>query len=224
MDQMMGVKEPMPDDALPPAPPATTSAKIRDALALARTVAGLIAGKPVAEIQLRVMRDQWGEPLGEISGEQFSALCLPAGEAGEIVVSGDHVLQGYLGGHGDAETKFRVAGRVWHRTGDAGRLWLLGRCIARVTDSRGSIWPFAVECAAMADARVRRAALASVAGRRVLAVEGEGLTADDPALKAALAWASLNRIAPLARLPVDKRHNAKIDYPALRALLELTAR
>lgn len=187
--------------------------------------AGLLAGQPVAEIELRVLREQWGTPLGALSEAEFAARWVPAGEAGEIVVSGEHVLSGYLQGRGDAETKFRVGGSVWHRTGDAGRLdaegrlWLLGRCSAQVTDARGSLWPFAVECSALGDLRVRRAALASVRGRRVLAVEGENLERGDAALLQALAWAKLDRLVPVKRLPVDRRHNAKIDYPALAALL-----
>lgn len=188
--------------------------------------AGLLAGRPVAEIELRILREQWGTPLGALSAGEFSGQCMPVGEVGEIVVSGDHVLTGYLHGRGDAETKFHVAGRVWHRTGDAGRLdvegrlWLLGRCSARVTDARGSLWPFAVECAALGDVRVRRAALASVAGRRVLAMEGAGLKAGDETLLKSLAWAEIDRLVPVKRLPVDRRHNAKIDYPALAKLLE----
>lgn len=42
MDQMMGVKEPLPEGALPPPPPATTAAKLRDALNLVGTVIGLV--------------------------------------------------------------------------------------------------------------------------------------------------------------------------------------
>ncbi len=192
--------------------------------------AGLLAGKPVAEIELRVLRDQWGMPLGARSEGEVAGQCVPTGEVGEIAVRGEHVLSGYRQGRGDAETKFRVAGRVWHRTGDAGRLdaegrlWLLGRCSARVTDARGSLWPFAVECAALGDARVRRAALASVAGRRVLAVEGRELELDDARLLKALAWAELDRLVLVKRLPVDRRHNAKIDYPALAKLLEAANR
>jgi acyl-CoA synthetase (AMP-forming)/AMP-acid ligase II len=188
--------------------------------------AGLLAGKPVEEIELRILRDQWGTPLGALSEVEFASRCVPAGEAGEIVVSGEHVLSGYLQGRGDAETKFRVARQVWHRTGDAGRLdaegrlWLLGRCSARVTDARGSLWPFTVECAALSDPRVRRAALASVGGRRVLAVEGAELEAGDEKLLKSLAWAEIDRLVPVKRLPVDRRHNAKIDYPALTKLLE----
>lgn len=34
-----------------------------------------------------------------------------------------------------------------------------------------------------------------------------------------LAWAGLDEIRPVQHIPVDKRHNAKIDYPRLRKML-----
>src|SRR5262249_55704208 len=57
---------------------------------------GLPAGAPVPEIKLCVVRDRWGTPRGKIGGEEFAREILPAGDAGEIVVAGDHVLPGYL--------------------------------------------------------------------------------------------------------------------------------
>lgn len=186
---------------------------------------GLLAGRPVPEISLRIVREQWGRPIAPLTAAEFAALSLASGEAGEIVVSGGHVLPGYLHGHGDEETKFRVDGTVWHRTGDAGWLdeagclWLLGRCSARVTDARGTLWPFAVECAARQHPKIRRAALAGFDGRRILAIEpakpGEIFTTAALALE----WAQLDEIRTVPRIPMDKRHNAKVDYPALRALL-----
>ena len=144
-------------------------------------------------------------------------------------MSGAHVLPGYLGGVGDADTKIRVGTTVWHRTGDAGnldlsgRLWLLGRCSARVVDSHGAIYPFAVECAALTTAGVRRSALVSLAERRVLVVELERTAGDvRAALLARLAWAFIADVIVVASLPVDRRHNAKIDYPALKALINRT--
>ncbi|MHB9025468.1 MAG: AMP-binding protein [Armatimonadota bacterium] len=189
---------------------------------------GLLAGPPVPEIDLRILRQQWGESVGPFTGEEFAGACLPAGEAGEIVVSGAHVLPGYLHGQGDAETKFRVDGVPWHRTGDAGylddrgRLWLLGRCQARVEDARGILYPFAVEVAALAHPGVRRAALAAPAGRRMLVLElsGDMARIDLAKLSAALSWAGLDTIRLLRHIPVDARHNAKIDYPALYELLK----
>jgi len=199
---------------------------------------GLLAGWPVREIKLKVIPDQWGKPIAGLTHSEFANMCLWAGEAGEIVVSGEHVLTGYLHGHGDEESKFTVDGQRWHRTGDAGyfdsdgRLWLLGRCSSRINDSRGSLYPFTVECIANHYAGVRRSAIISHTGRRILAVEpfealespwlerGLNIGVQFSGLKASLAWAQIDAIQVLRKLPVDKRHNAKIDYPALQALLE----
>ena len=185
---------------------------------------GLLAGVPVPEIRVAILRDQWGRPVGPYTADEFAAQCEPAGRPGEIVVSGDHVLTGYLHGRGDEETKFRVDGVVWHRTGDAGyrdeqgRLWLLGRCSARIEDGRGALYPFAVETAAYQHPAVRRAALVGRAGRRILALECQERA--PPELREALAWAGLDEVRVCPRLPVDRRHNAKIDYPALHKLLD----
>jgi olefin beta-lactone synthetase len=192
---------------------------------------GLLAGVPVPEIEARVMRDRWGAPVGPFTAEGFESLCVPAGEAGEIVVRGGHVLGGYLHGKGDEETKFRVDGGVWHRTGDAGyfdaagRLWLLGRCAARVSDAHGTVYPFAVECAAHFIDGLRRTAFVSHGGRRLLVVEPmEGKTPDAESIRRELAWAKIDEVRVVGRIPVDKRHNAKIDYTALVRMLGSQAR
>lgn len=181
---------------------------------------GLLAGPPVASIALRIMRDQWGTPIGPMTKLEFDGHCLPPEEVGEIVVSGKHVLPGYLNGAGDAETKFDVDGVRWHRTGDLGRLdaqgrlWLMGRASAAIHDSLGVLYPFAAECAAMQVKGVRRAAILQVAGKRVLAVEADGSGVSE-ALRKTMAWAHLDEVRVLASIPMDKRHNAKIDYGSL---------
>ncbi|BAU50278.1 AMP-dependent synthetase [Sulfurifustis variabilis] len=188
---------------------------------------GLLAGRPVPEIGLRILPNRWGEPIGPFLEKEFDRVSLPHGAAGEIVVSGAHVLPGYLHGRGDEETKFDVDGRRWHRTGDAGyiddegRLWLLGRAGARIVDGKGEIYPFPVELAALEQPGVRRAALVSHRGRRVLVVEPSGIgTLHATELKKALAWSALDQVRGVPRIPLDKRHNAKVDYPALRSMLE----
>lgn len=189
--------------------------------------AGLLAGPPVRSIHLRVLPDRWGEPLGPWSEDEIDRRALKPDAPGEIVVSGEHVLTGYLDGRGDAETKIRAGNRVWHRTGDAGyldgqgRLWLLGRCAARVSDGHGDVYPFAVECAASAVGAVRRSAFVLHGGRRVLVVELQGdAGAARRELGSRLAWARLAEIAVVPRIPVDRRHNAKVEYPALRRMLD----
>ncbi len=200
-------------------------AEDRDAM---RRGAGLLAGRPEPSIEVRVIGDRWGTPLGPWSMEEFDGERLGASRTGEIVVSGDHVLAGYLDGAGDAGTKIRVGARVWHRTGDAGslddqgRLWLLGRCSARIEDARGVVYPFAVECAASGITGVRRTAFVLHRNQRVLVVElRHGATADarDDLLRH-LAWAHIDGIRVVPNIPVDRRHNAKVDYPALLELLE----
>lgn len=189
---------------------------------------GLLAGPPVPEIGLKILADHWGKPLGSLSPTEFAAQCLPVGAIGEIVVSGNHVLPGYLQGQGDAETKFRVEGIPWHRTGDAGyldergRLWLMGRCSARIEDAQGVIYPFAVEAAVSEFPGVRRSALVGLQGRRLLLVETEpgwqrGRESELmlQRWREAIAWAKIDEIQRWANIPVDKRHNAKVDYPSL---------
>jgi len=189
---------------------------------------GLLVGEPVGQVDLRIVDNRWGEPFPAMSGREFDKLALRGGPAGEIVVSGPHVLSGYLNGIGDEETKFRVEGEVWHRTGDAGyldasgRLWLLGRAGAVIRDERGTIYPFAAECAASQLPWIERSALASHKGERLLTVQlGPQAPADaEWRVQETLSWAQLDRVVRVPRIPVDRRHNAKIDYPALEKELE----
>ena len=190
---------------------------------------GLLAGRPVPSIALRVIHDQWGKPIPSLNTRQFEQMTTASGEPGEIVVAGDHVLSGYLGGVGDAESKFEVERTRWHRTGDVGymdadgRLWLLGRSSEQIRDERGTLYPFTVECAAMENTSIRRVAVVSITGRRVLAVEtATAISAQE--IRTSLAWAQLDQVIFLDHVPVDKRHNAKIDYPALRRKLANVSR
>lgn len=192
---------------------------------------GLLAGRVEPRVRLAVLRQRWGEPLGPWTQAELEQAHAPAGESGEIVVTGDHVLKGYLGGRGDSETKLRVDGEVWHRTGDAGRLdgqgrvWLLGRCEARIDrGSRGGfVHPFAVEAAVSDVPGLRRSALVERGGRVLLAVEcasEASVRAVVERVRDGLAWSGIDEIRTLGTLPVDARHNAKVDYPALRRAVE----
>lgn len=189
---------------------------------------GLPAGVPVPQVRLRIIADRWGVPIGPFVNADFERVTMRTGEIGEIVVTGPHVLKGYLDGRGDDETKFRVEGEVWHRTGDSGyldeqgRLWLTGRCQSKIADERGSVYPLQVEGAAHAMFDLKRAAFVKSRSRRLLIIEpGCGFTeACSRALQAKLDWARLDGVVRLTRIPVDRRHNAKIDYPALARLIE----
>lgn len=156
---------------------------------------GLLAGHVVAETQLKLVDD-------------------------EILVAGPHVNAGYLDPARDAESKTRDPdGTVWHHTGDAGRLdeagrlWLLGRHAARI----GALYPFQAEAPARTWPGVRQAALVAHGGKAVLAIAGDrDRLAEWTAAAQALGAVEVRRVA---RIPLDRRHGSKIDYPRLRAML-----
>ncbi len=204
--------------------------------AITRSGGGLCAGFPVPEIELRVIGDHWGEPLGPMTREAFDALNLPTDQAGEIVVSGEHVLQGYLDGLGDEETKIRVDGGVWHRTGDAGwvdaagRVWLLGRCAGKLPPfpappglpEDAFRYPFAVECALRESFPGIRMAAVDWHESRLLVVGKSCAPDEQEVIRSKSAELGMHDLVCLESLPLDRRHNAKIDYPALRELLVKT--
>jgi acyl-CoA synthetase (AMP-forming)/AMP-acid ligase II len=189
---------------------------------------GLLVGKPVDSLDVRILSDRWGHDLGTLTTDEFGRLCRAAGDPGEIVVSGNHVLDGYLSGQSRDTNKFRVAETNWHRTGDAGyfdqrgRLWLLGRCSARVDDGHGAIYPLGVEQAALRNPLIRQAAMVSHRGKRVLAVtlRSAGGQPDFSSLLKSLSFANVDSIRIIKRIPMDRRHNSKIDYSELHRLLD----
>lgn len=184
---------------------------------------GLLTGPVEPELELRIMRDSWGTPLPEMTENDFNDICLATGRAGEIVVSGPHVIKGYYQGRGDEETKFRVDGHIWHRTGDSGtldkhgRLWLLGRCNAVITLIERALYPFAIEAAAMQNPMVIRAALCRSGSEVVLCIELEDKLAKDKVITELCETVvdKVNRVEVVDKIPLDSRHNAKVDYTRL---------
>jgi acyl-CoA synthetase (AMP-forming)/AMP-acid ligase II len=178
---------------------------------------GLLAGKPTCGTAVAILREAWGTPRPTLTEAEFDALRMPQGEPGEIVVAGDHVVASYVGGIGNAESKINVAGKVWHRTGDAGamdgqgRLWLLGRCAYRLKD-KPPLYPLQVEAQARATLGPVPLAAARVEDQAVLVIES---TADVQA-----AQFHVDRVVTLTKIPLDRRHQSKVDYASLKTLLQ----
>lgn len=191
---------------------------------------GLPAGFPVRGIHLRIVKDPWPAGTGRLTEPQFGRLCLSPPAAGEIVVHGDHVLGAAVEGQ-IPDDKFLVDGVCWHRTGDAGRvdgqgrLWMLGRCAGRVTDRRGTLYPFQVEQPVLQLPCVRRAALAGAQSRRVLFIEpaGDVRDSDLSEMRRLTAFAEIDEIRCAAKIPMDPRHHAKVDYVALQSMIDTLA-
>lgn len=203
---------------------------------------GLLAGKPIADIELAIVDPQELNSFAKNGGNRkFTRL--PAYATGEIVVRGKHVIKTYLNGNGDAETKFKASGsKVWHRTGDAGyldaqgRLWLMGRCALKISDEKGDLYPFQVEVAASEIQAVRRATCLNADGKRILVVEKKHRTPVqwfaelfDFSRRAApfsstvgdaFTWLRFDEIRMVHSMPLDARHNSKIQYGRLERRLK----
>ncbi|MEM6391276.1 MAG: AMP-binding protein [Planctomycetota bacterium] len=198
-----------------------------DDLAEMQAGRGLLVGAPVPEVELAVVdTDRLAGP--SVSEAALASARCGVGEPGEVLVTGEHVLKGYVDPADDAETKVRVGDRVWHKTGDMatrdseGRLWLLGRASAVMRDGRGTVYPFAIECGARQVEGVKLAAVAALNGRRLLTVELTG-DAGEASVERELGErfaGVIDRVVVLAELPVDGRHNAKVRMPELLRRLE----
>ncbi len=191
---------------------------------------GLLVGKPVEGIEVEVLTDQWGKPIDPVSREVFEAQLLPPNHIGEIVVSGAHVLDSYLEDPYNLLTKIDVEATKWHRTGDAGyfdnigRLWLVGRCAARVANGPECIYPLMIECAARSMRGVCQAALTTHKGRLLLLLEADSHGAIDiDEVRTEISRAGISECRIVKRIPVDRRHHSKIDLIALGKLVKRIA-
>ena len=193
--------------------------------------AGLLAGVPCAPGRIAVVATERGAVFGPFAEDNAPLrLALPPRAVGEIVVAGPHVVPHFLDRADDATTKIRAGATMWHRTGDlgyrdeTGRLWLVGRVAGTIDDARGTLEPLRVECALAYRPEIARCAIAGVDGMRILLVEPlPNRRIDERAIRAAVAFAEIDRVVT-GPVPVDPRHNAKVDYAALQRIVRRYAR
>ncbi len=184
-------------------------------------VYGSTEAEPIAHVEIDEIAEADWEAMaaggGLLAGRPIPEACVEIRDA-EIEVSGPHVNRGYLDPADDASTKVMRDGALWHRTGDAGRLdatgrlWLLGRAEA----ASDGLFPFAVETAALSWPGVRQAALLAGEDRAPrLVIAGSGLDASDLARRARAL--GVPDVVEVRAIPLDRRHNSKVDYARLRA-------
>jgi acyl-CoA synthetase (AMP-forming)/AMP-acid ligase II len=188
---------------------------------------GYCVGPPSERVRAKVIRIQEGPAVLDE---------LPPGEIGELAVTGDHVCRDYYRNPGAVkENKIATLdGAVWHRMGDTGsfdtegRFWIAGRVHSTIHRHGTLVHPQLVEQAAKGnDERIRRIAAVGIEERAVLVVEtatGEELKGD-VADRLAAAGLEVDEIVLTAEpLPVDPRHNSKIDYGRLRMRIDPLSR
>jgi acyl-CoA synthetase (AMP-forming)/AMP-acid ligase II len=194
---------------------------------------GLCVGPPVARIRVRLIRPS-DTPIA-LGAEGWREWDVAPGQVGEIVVSGDHVLEGYIGDpEAERANKIRDGDSVWHRTGDAGRLdgegslWLMGRVGRRVQREGVTWWGLPAEVRALAVEGVRHAAYLGLPDqllgqRAALCVETGYDRIDEPLrqrIVTAVAPHPVDELHAFAHLPRDPRHQSKTDTTALMRELE----
>lgn len=212
-----------------------SGAEILAASARTASGAGNFVGRPAPTCEARVIAIS-DEPVPLWRDE----LLVKPGELGELIVSGPQVTREYaFEPDHTAASKIRDGARVWHRMGDlvrmdeSGAIWFQGRKSHRLETELGVFGPVAVENVFRSHASIARCALVGVGERGrerpVLVVE---LHATDrpnsEAQRASLAaqiraagashplGARVEQVLFRRELPVDVRHNAKIDRGSLK--------
>jgi acyl-CoA synthetase (AMP-forming)/AMP-acid ligase II len=194
---------------------------------------GICVGMPIRQVEVRIIRII-DDPIEDWSDD----LLVGPGEIGEIVVRGPIVTQAYHARpQANALAKIRVPqdSRVMHRMGDlgridtSGRLWFYGRKAHRVETGERTLFPVACEGVINECPEVFRSALVGVgaagAQEAVLCIELESAVDDserDRLTAEVLGICgrhefmnTIRRVLFHPGFPVDRRHNAKIDRPAL---------
>jgi len=196
--------------------------------------AGVCVGRPVARIRV------WILPITDAPLRSAALQSLPAGQVGEITVSGPGVSRAYVG-RAEANRLAKVVldgGEIAHRTGDLGyldeqgRLWFCGRKSQRVRTRAGDLFTEQIEGIFNAHALVYRSALVGVERdgqtEPVLWVEltGAGRRASRAQIRAELlelaqahpGARAIRRILFHPAFPTDVRHNSKIIREKLARL------
>jgi acyl-CoA synthetase (AMP-forming)/AMP-acid ligase II len=200
---------------------------------------GMTEALPVADISLEE-REHVGEGRGVcvgrvvanadviISSYHLQAVSpLEVGVTGEVLVRAPWLSDGY-----DALWFTQSLARTdgWHRTGDVGHLdhennlWIEGRVVHVIHTPFGDVTPVPLEIAAETIHGVERAAAVAVGapGVQQVVIVVEITSGEDGPATRELATAVRAAVAPQAvaavfttkKLPVDIRHNSKIDRTA----------
>lgn len=206
---------------------------LHETAALSAVGHGVCVGNPLPGIEMQVVG-----PIDQASTRRLDFEELPVGELGELIVQGPNISPAYFN---DPESTrknklYDDDGSVWHRLGDVGhrddkgRFWVEGRVSQCLHIQGKRIPPMPVEALFDQHPLVRRSGLVERTRpngdkEAVICVEPwEKLgTAEEVSLKKSLARiakqhpkaAIVSSILISSGLPLDPRHNAKIERPRL---------
>lgn len=183
-------------------------------------------------------------PITVSTADDWKRLEVPRGEVGEVVVSGEHVCRSYYNDD-EAFRKTKIVdvdGRVWHRTGDLGRVdeagnfWMVGRVHNVVVRDGAYLFPVQAEVLMKRQPFARLTAFLGVPdeklGEKTVCVVAPHDAADLEKPETLAGWEKeIRRVLDKNRIPADQvifrpdvpmdlRHRSKVEYGTLRAELQ----
>ena len=169
---------------------------------------GLLAGKIVNEIELKIEKLDNVKDSSELKGE--------------ILVKGENVVNDYLNVKKNPDEN-------WHRTGDMGyinrkgQLILLGRVKGLILIEENIYYPFTIETAFSFCKNLKKSVLTSKNNKLYLFAERnpefKGDLSEDNEIKELKEKFGIFKIIE-TEIPMDKRHNSKTDYKRLEEIVE----
>lgn len=194
---------------------------------------GVNVGKIVKGLRSKFLKIQ-KNPITIQSAQDWAHLEVPQGEVGELVVAGEHVCRNYYNDE-EAFTRAKImdeAGVVWHRTGDLGRvdsngyLWIVGRVHNAINRKGTYVFPVRAEMILKKLPFVRLAAYLGVAdpslGEKTVCVVVTHTGNHEEAEKQEITRMMQKNGVPVdlilfrKSIPMDPRHNSKVEYDVLR--------
>ena len=209
---------------------------------------GATESLPISNISGQYILDNLADAMlrgeGTCVGKPVNAVRVMIYNGDEIWVSGDVVTKEYYNNdEATRESKLIIDGRLWHNTGDVGRideegrLWYLGRKAHVVKHGDAIMYPNPVSIVFNRHPRIKQTALVGpvIDGRVVPSLliemkDGSTKMTDDFLAELREIQNSNECAKPIEKFylkktfPVDARHNIKIDHLKLREWVEQNAR
>tara|TARA_Y100000591_G_C21806885_1_gene685460 strand:- start:1058 stop:1738 length:681 start_codon:yes stop_codon:yes gene_type:complete len=179
-------------------------------------------------------------PITVSSDMDWKDLEVEDGKPGEIIVSGEHVCQNYYNNE-EAFFKSKIKdhnGIVWHRTGDIGRvdeqgdLWFMGRIHNAINRNGEYFFPVRAEVIMKKLPFVEYAAYLGMPdpelGEKTYAVYSvwENAHGDKESWEKEIKrvmdknGVTVDKIVLTDKIPLDARHQSKVEYEVLRKQLQ----
>ncbi len=194
---------------------------------------GLSAGRIADGTQLKIIRII-DDIISVQTEEDLRNMEMPFNEIGEIIVSGNHVLQQYLNNE-DAikRNKIFIGNTCWHRTGDSGyldnsgNLFLTGRSGAIITKENKTYHPFlfennfqTIEAVEIGTILLLNNFITAVIELKKGRKRKSAITKIVHQINEPGKSSAIEKTLFIKKIPRDPRHNSKIDYEKLIALLK----